>query len=110
MSRGLGGSERNDKNYCAFKFELLPLKWAVIEKFWEYLMCSKFILITDHNPLRYLETANLRAFEKRWVAQLAEFNFKVLYMPGQQNTNADALSRIPSRAEHEEDDTEKSFI
>lgn len=73
-------------------------------------MCSKFILITDHNPLRYLETANLRAFEKRWVAQLAEFNFKVLYMPGQQNTNADALSRIPSRAEHEEDDTEKSFI
>ncbi|KAL7883683.1 hypothetical protein SRHO_G00013410 [Serrasalmus rhombeus] len=109
-SRGLRGSEKNDKNYSAFKLELLALKWAVTEKFKEYLMYSKFTVVTDHNPLRYLETANLGAVEQRWVAQLAEFNFEVCYKPGRQNTNADVLSRIPSREEPEEADLGKDFI
>ncbi|RXN11584.1 Transposon Ty3-I Gag-Pol poly [Labeo rohita] len=73
-------------------------------------MFSKFTVITDHNPLRYLETANLGAVEQRWVAQLAELNFEVLYKPGRLNTNADALSRLPSREHPEQEDTEKDFI
>ncbi|KAJ8005431.1 hypothetical protein DPEC_G00146580 [Dallia pectoralis] len=109
-SRGLRGSERNDKYYSAFKLELLALKWAATEKFKEYLMFSKFTVITDHNPLRYLGTANLGAVEQRWVAQLAELNFEVLYKPGRLNTNADALSRIPSSEVPEQEDTEKDFI
>lgn len=78
-SRGLRGSERNDKNYSAFKLELLALKWVLIEKFKEYLLFSKFAVVTDHNPLCYLGTANLCAIEQRWMAQLAEFHFEVLY-------------------------------
>lgn len=31
-SRGLRGAEKNDKNYSAFKLELLTLKWAMTEK------------------------------------------------------------------------------
>lgn len=42
-------------------------------------MFAKFQIITDHNPLRYLETANLGAVEQRLAAQLAEFNFEVCY-------------------------------
>ncbi len=109
-SRGLKGSERNGRHYSAFKLELLALKWAVTEKFKEYLMFAKFLIITDHNPLCYLETANLGAVEQRWVAQLAEFNFEVCYKPDRQNTNADVLSRIPWGMEPEEDDTEKDLI
>ncbi|KAJ8016011.1 hypothetical protein DPEC_G00002690 [Dallia pectoralis] len=109
-SRGLRGSERNDKYYSAFKLELLALKWAATEKIKEYLMFSKFTVITDHNPLRYLGTANLGGVEQRWVAQLAELNFEVLYKPGRLNTNADALSRIPSSEVPEQEDTEKDFI
>ncbi len=109
-SRGLRGSEKNDKNYSAFKLELLALKWAITEKFKEYLMYSKFTVITDHNPLRYLYSANLGAVEQRWVAQLAEYDFEVCYKPGRHNTNADALSRIPSREEPEKDDDGKDFI
>ncbi|KAL1254904.1 hypothetical protein QQF64_012965 [Cirrhinus molitorella] len=48
--------------------------------------------------------------EQRWVAQLAEFNFEVLYKPGRLNTNADALSRLPSEEVSEQEDTEKDFI
>lgn len=109
-SRGLRGSEKNDKNYSAFKLELLALKWAITEKFREYLMYSKFTVITDHNPLRYLYSANLGAVEQRWVAQLAEYDFEVCYKPGRHNTNADALSRIPSREEPEKGDDGKDFI
>ncbi len=103
-SRGLRGSEKNDQNYSAFKLELLALKWAVTENFKVYLIYSKFSVITDHNPLRYLETANLGAVEQRWMAQLSEFDFEVYYKPGRQNTNADVLSRIPSC------DSAKDFI
>ncbi|KAI4904285.1 hypothetical protein NFI96_007443, partial [Prochilodus magdalenae] len=109
-SRGLRGSEKNDKNYSAFKLELLALKWAVTEKFRDYLMFAKFSVVTDHNPLRYLDTANLGAVEQRWVAQLAEYNFDVFYKPGKQNTNADVLSRLPSQEEPEASDTGKDFI
>ena len=109
-SRGLRGSERNDRNYSAFKLELLALKWAVTEKFRDLLLYAKFTVITDHNPLRYLETANLSAVEERWVAQLAEFNFEVHYKPGRMNQNADVLSRIPVAAEPEVEDVEKDFL
>lgn len=42
-SRSLVGPERNDQNYSSFKLELLALKWAVTDKFKDYL--SQYILI-----------------------------------------------------------------
>lgn len=109
-SRGLRGSERNDKNYSAFKLELLALKWAITEKFRDFLMYSRFTIVTDHNPLRYLETANLGAVEQRWVAQLAEYDFEVRYRPRRENANADVLSRLPQTQEPEVADTDKDFL
>ena len=34
-------TERNDENYSSFRLELLALKWAVVEKFKEYLAASE---------------------------------------------------------------------
>ncbi len=75
-------------------------------------MFSKFTVITDHNSLCYLETANLGAVEQHWVTQLVELNFEVLYKPGRLNTNADAdaLSCLPSGQHPKREDTEKDFI
>uniref|UniRef100_A0A8C7YMG5 Gypsy retrotransposon integrase-like protein 1 n=1 Tax=Oryzias sinensis TaxID=183150 RepID=A0A8C7YMG5_9TELE len=72
-SRSLHPTERNDQNYSSFKLELLALKWAVTEKFKDYLYGSEFTIFTDNNPLVHLETARLGAAEQRWVAQLANF-------------------------------------
>lgn len=94
-SRSLRPTERNDANYSAMKLELLGLKWAVTEKFREYLLGNTFTVLTDNNPLAYLDTAKLGATEMRWVAQLAQFNFKVQYRSGRTNRHADALSRNP---------------
>jgi len=58
-SRTLRPSERNDANYSSAKLELLAVKWAVTEKFKDYLLGSKFEIITDNNPLSYLQTSAL---------------------------------------------------
>lgn len=93
-SRGLRGAEKNMSNYSSMKLELLALKWAVTDKFREYLLGSEFVVYTDNNPLTYLQTkSKLKAVEQRWAAELASFNFKIKYRPGKHNQNADALSR-----------------
>ena len=85
-----------EANYPAHKLEFLALKWAVCEKFHEYLYGSKpFEVFTDNNPLTYvLTSAKLGACGQRWVAKLANYNFSIKYRCGVSNTEADALSRI----------------
>ena len=94
-SRSLQPAERNDRNYSSFKLELLALKWAITDKFKDYLWGATFKVFTDNRPLTHLQTANLGATEQRWAAQLANFNFDISYRPGSSNQNADALSRVP---------------
>lgn len=76
----------------SMKLEFLGLKWAMIEKFQEYLLGHKCIDFTDNNPLSYLQSSKLRPTEHRWAAQLASFDFDIKYQSGRSNRNADALS------------------
>lgn len=92
-SRGLRPTERNTSNYSSMKLEFLALKWALTEKFREYLLGQRCVIFTDNNPLSHLATAKLGALEQRWVAQMAPFNYEIRYRPGRQNGNADPLSR-----------------
>ena len=74
----------------------MALKWAVTERFHEYLYGGEFEVYTDNNPLTYvLTTAKLDATGQRWIASLANYNFRIHYRSGRSNTDADALSRIP---------------
>ncbi|XDV48519.1 hypothetical protein PO909_017918 [Leuciscus waleckii] len=98
-SQILHPAERNDSNYSSFKLELLALKWALMEKFKDYLWGAKVTVVTDNNPLVHLRTAKLGAVEQRWVAQLANFDYDIKYRPGRQHVNADVLSRLPSVGE-----------
>ena len=92
-SRGLSKSE---VNYPAHKLEFLALKWAVTEKFADYLYGAHFTVFTDNNPLTYvLTTAKLDATGQRWLAALVNFNFDIKYRPGKRNKDADGLSRRP---------------
>lgn len=93
-SRSLRPQKRNIDNYSSMKLELLALKWAVREKFRDYLLGGCFVVYTDNNPLSYFQTAKLGATETRWVAQMVRFNSKVVFRSGKFNKNADALSRL----------------
>ncbi|XP_042559955.1 uncharacterized protein LOC122128976 [Clupea harengus] len=94
-SRSLHPTERNDSNYSSFKLEFLALKWAITEKFAEYLTPAPFVVYTDNNPLVHLNSAKLGSHEQRWAARLAGFQFEIKYRPGRNNQSADALSRFP---------------
>ncbi|KAK3086720.1 hypothetical protein FSP39_022469 [Pinctada imbricata] len=94
-SRSLTKSERN---YPVHKLEFLAMKWAITDKFYDFLYGNKFAVFTDNNPLTYvLTTAKLDATGQRWIAALAPFNFSITYRNGRKNIDADALSRIPLR-------------
>ena len=101
-SRGL---KRSEKNYPASKLEFLALKWAVTEKFNDYLYGTKFTVYTDNNPLTYaLSKAKLDATGHRWLSALANYDFSIIYRPGRTNIDADILSRYPGLAERQEID------
>ena len=76
-TRALHSSERN---YPAHKLEFLCLKWAVTDKFHDYLYGNQFEVCTDNNPLTYvLKSAKLAATEYRWFAALNTYNFCLKY-------------------------------
>lgn len=112
-SRGLSNCERR---YPVHKLEFLALKWAVTDKFFDFLYGAKFVVMTDNNPLTYMLTsAKLDAAGHRWLAALSSFDFSIEYRAGKRNQDADGLSRRPhTQNEHdhssEEDDRIQQFI
>ncbi|PIK51409.1 hypothetical protein BSL78_11686 [Apostichopus japonicus] len=86
-----------EQNYHSSKLEFLALKWAVTERFRDYLQyANHFVVFTDNNPLTYvMTTARLNATGQRWVSELASFRFEIRYRPGKENVDADVLSRMP---------------
>lgn len=95
-----------EKNYHSGKLEFLALKWAISERFRNYLFYApNFTIDSDNNPLQYLmSTATLDATRLRWVSELAGFRFNVNHKPGRINQDADGLSRMPLNTEEYEND------
>jgi len=51
------------------------------------------VVYTDHENLEYFNTTKLlNRRQARWTEILSEFNFKIIYCPGERNGKADALS------------------
>ena len=47
-----------EAKYPAYKLEFLALKWAVTDRFHEYLYGGKFKVYTDNNPLTYMSDSH----------------------------------------------------
>ena len=85
---------KTKSHYPMHELEFLALKWAVVEKFHEYLYGLTFDVYTDNNPLIYVLTmARLDACHW-WVASLANYNFWLYHQAGNTNIDADALLRV----------------
>ena len=82
-------------NYRSAKLEPLALKWAVTEKFNDYLLASKFTDYTDNNPLAYVQTSKLGVLQIDWLSELSMFDFNIIYRLGRTKKTADALSWCP---------------
>ena len=102
-SRTLSKSQRN---YCVTKRELLAVV-TFVRQFRHYLWGRKFIIRTDHASLTWLR--NFKEPEgmlARWISILDNYKFEIQYRRGTLHTNADALSRMPSRKCKKEDCSE----
>ena len=72
-----------EKRYDAHKLEFLALKWAITDRFHEYLHGSEFDVFTDNNPLTYvLTTAKLDATGQCWVARSSSLQLQNLLSVG----------------------------
>ena len=99
--------DKAEKNYSASERECLGVVWS-LKTLRPYLIYEEFIVHTDHNALRWLLTIQEPSGRlMRWRLILAEFNFQIMYKLGRLNTQADALSRLRTKAEaigQDEDD------
>ena len=81
-------------HYSTIERELAALRWG-IKAVRPFIIGTEFILHTDHQPLIYLH--NMKIIDSRLartLEDLSDFNFRIQYTPGKQNTAADALSRL----------------
>jgi len=61
----------------------------------DILQGVKFTWVTDHKSLTHiLDQKGLSGRQARWMERLSEFDFEVLYVPGEENILPDALSRM----------------
>ena len=84
------------QNYAVHEIELLAGVETMV-RYRHLLLGLKFRWFTDHKGLIYvLKQKGLTGRQARWMEKLSEFDFEVMYVPGEQNTLADALSRMYS--------------
>jgi hypothetical protein len=90
MSKKMNGHETR---YPVHEQELLAIVNAM--KLWRHhLSGTPFIVQTDHQSLQYVDSQNLATNRQvRWAMIMAEFDFKIVYITGDKNPVADALSR-----------------
>ena len=83
-----------EPNYSTFKKECLVIVWG-IKRFHLYLYGVPFVLQTDHEPLRYMDSAKyINARLMRSAMFLQSYNFKVEAIKGSENVRVDYLSRV----------------
>ncbi len=82
-----------EQDYSTPEKELLGIIHA-LQTWRSYLHGAKFTILTDHHPLKYLDTQKtLSRKQARWVEFMQEFNYSITYIKGKSNIVADALSR-----------------
>ena len=82
-----------EQNYATIEKECLAIKWAICSLQYD-LLGRKFKIITDHQPLHWLnkmKDSNKRL--TRWSLDLQPYSFEVIHRKGLCNGNADSLSR-----------------
>ena len=81
------------KRYSATELECLAI-YKAINHFAHFLHGRSFCVYTDHKALvSLLQSRVLNRRLQGWVLQLQDFDFQVIYKPGKDNADVDALSR-----------------
>ena len=94
--------------YLSHRLSETQTRWPVVErecfaliysleKLNHYLQGAKFIVKTDHKPLKYLLTSEMKnRIFLMWALKIGAYDCKIEYLDGRKNTRADMLSRLPA--------------
>nr|CAI5867951.1 unnamed protein product [Callosobruchus analis] len=90
-----------EKKYSNLEREGLTIMFG-LRKFHKYIYGRKFVLVTDHEPLKFILGRNkgipvaAAARITRWAITLSGYDYSIIYKQGKLISNADGLSRLPS--------------
>ena len=93
-----------EKRYSQLDKEGLAMVFTV-KKFHQFLYGRHYTIYTDHKPLLGIfkdrKPVPLMASGRiqQWALTLAAYEYDLIYRPGKENGNADALSRLPLKIE-----------
>jgi predicted aspartyl protease len=93
-----------EKKYSQLDKEGLAVVFAV-KKFHQFLYGRHYTIYTDHKPLLGIFKCDkpvplmVSGRIQRWILTLAAYEYDLVYRPGKENGNADALSRLPLKTE-----------
>lgn len=83
-----------ERAYSVIERECLAIVWA-IQRFQTYLYGKEFVILTDHEPLSYINSSRMvNGRIMRWSLFLQNYKFRVQMIKGSENMVADYLSRI----------------
>ena len=92
-SRSFKGAELN---YPVHEKELLAII-RTLGKWRTDLLGFRFEIWTDHKSLEHFDNQrDLSRHQARWMEFLSQYDASINYLPGDKNTVADALSRLPT--------------
>ena len=64
--------------------------------YWRVYHAKEFTVYSDNNRLHYVTSmAKLNATGMCWIAELADYNFKIKYFPGKMSNDSNLLSCYP---------------
>ena len=85
----------NEQNWTPMELEAGCVVWS-IRRLRRYLFGVYFLVFTDHQCLQQIcKTEETKPRIQRWMEFLSAYNFRLSYRRGQENANADFLSRLP---------------
>jgi hypothetical protein len=83
------------RNYPVHEKEMLTIVRS-LEKWRNEVLGCPITVYTDHRTLEYFESQkHLSRHQARWQEFMSQFELKIVYSKGEDNTVADALSRLP---------------
>ena len=85
----------NERNWTPMELEAGCVVWS-IRRLRRYLIGVYFLVFTDHQCLQQIcKIEETKPRIQRWMKFLSAYNFRLSYRRGQENANADFLSRLP---------------
>lgn len=79
-----------------YNHEMFVITQAV-QKWRQYLLSHHFLILTDQQSLTSLTSQIIQPPEQQcWLRKLSGYDFEICSRPGEWNSVADALSRVPT--------------